>query len=225
LQIPYTHSGVLSSALGMDKVISRQIFAKGGILVPPSLLVSRADFMASLPFPLPFVVKPRFEGSSRGVHIIETAKAYDDLCQNWPYVGDVLVEKYLPGREIHVAVMGGRPLGAVEIRPKKKFYDYEAKYTAGKADHFMPAPLSEEAYQEALDLALQAHQLLGCRGVTRSDFIYQEEEQGLSQFYLLELNTQPGMTELSLVPEIAAYHGISFQQLVEWMITEAQCDQ
>jgi len=224
LQIPYTHSGVLSSALGMDKVMSRQLFVKDGIAVPPWLLISRSDFMKAQPFPFPFVVKPRFEGSSCSVYILETTKAYDDLCQNWPYGEEILVEKYIAGREVHVAVMGHQALGAIEICPKEKFYDYEAKYTAGKADHFMPAPLSEEAYQEALGLALRAHRLLGCRGVTRSDFIYQEH-QDLSQFYLLEINTQPGMTELSLVPEIAAYQGISFQELVEWMVAEARCDQ
>ncbi|MEI8295480.1 MAG: D-alanine--D-alanine ligase [Alphaproteobacteria bacterium] len=220
LHIPYTHSGVLASALGMDKVTSRELFIKGGMLVPLSRLVSHADFMRALPFPLPFVIKPRFEGSSRSVCILETTKDYDDLCQNWPYGDEALVEEYLSGREIHVAVMGDRALGAIEIIPKKQFYDYEAKYTDGCADHIMPAPIPGQDYQKALDLALRAHQLLGCRGVTRSDFIYKQE-----QFYLLEINTQPGMTALSLVPEIAAYNGISFQQLIEWMILEARCDQ
>src|SRR5690606_25336873 len=135
-----------------------------------------------------------------------------------PLPSRVLVERYIPGREIQVAVMDGRALGAIEIRPKKGFYDYAAKYTAGLADHLMPAPLSEDAYDRVMDYAQRAHQALGCRGVTRSDFRYNEDED---TFYILEINTQPGMTPLSLVPEIAAHSNITFNDLVAWLVEDA----
>ncbi len=171
---------------------------------------------------IPYVVKPINEGSSKGVTIVHSEEDRMRAIKEWSFGPKVLVEKYIPGAEIQVAVIGNKAIGAIEIRPKVGFYDYDAKYTAGKADHLMPAPLSEEKYQESLDLALKAHQVIGCRGVTRSDFRFNESD---GKFYLLEINTQPGLTNLSLVPEIAAHEGISFPQLVEWMVDQAQCDQ
>jgi D-alanine-D-alanine ligase len=142
---------------------------------------------------------------------------------DWPYGEEVLVERYVPGREMTVAVMGDRALGALEIRPKSGFYSYEAKYTEGKADHLMPAPLSPKRYEEALAIGLAAHKSLGCRGVSRTDLRFDDTKGGADAFYVLEVNTQPGMTPLSLVPEIAGHVGIDFQALVNWIVEDASC--
>lgn len=217
MNIPYTHSGVLASALAMDKPVAKQVFSDAGLLCAPGVVVTRAELVAVEPMPRPFVVKPLNEGSSVGVHIIEDG-------DNWRIADDglptdrLLVERYIPGREIQVAVMDGVALGAVEIRPKSGFYDYNAKYTAGLAEHLMPAPLPEDVYATVLEYAERAHKALGCRGVTRSDFRYDETE---GKFYILEINTQPGMTPLSLAPEIAAHKGISFGDLVTWLVDDA----
>src|SRR5690606_27025022 len=168
----------------------------------------------SEPMARPYVIKPSNEGSSVGVHIILEDDNRFFTGESWPFGDEVLVEKYIPGREIQVAVLGDKALGAIEIRPLGKFYDYEAKYTDGKAQHLMPAPIPQEAYDEVMELALQAHQALGCKGLTRSDFRYDDTKGGKGEFYLLEVNTQPGMTTLSLSPEIAAYAGIDFNNLV-----------
>jgi D-alanine-D-alanine ligase len=221
ISIPYTHSGVAASAVAMNKVLSRKIFEREGLPVPSWKVVSKKDIEASHPFSMPYVVKPINEGSSKGVFIIRSQADFDRFRQEWVFGDNILVEKYIPGREIQVAVMGDRAIGAIEIRPLEEFYDYTAKYTPGKAQHLMPAPLSPASYQTALDLALKAHHILGCRGLTRSDFMYDEQKD---QFYLLELNTQPGMTPLSLVQEIAAHQGITFNQLISWMVDQAQCD-
>jgi D-alanine-D-alanine ligase len=218
LGIPYTHSGVLASAVAMDKPVAKHLFAGAGIPCADGVVVERESLLNMEPLPRPFVVKPLNEGSSVGVAIVQPG-------DNWTAADDerllpsrVLVERYIPGREIQVAVMDGRALGAIEIRPKKGFYDYAAKYTAGLADHLMPAPLSEDAYDRVMDYAQRAHQALGCRGVTRSDFRYNEDED---TFYILEINTQPGMTPLSLVPEIAAHSNITFNDLVAWLVEDA----
>jgi D-alanine-D-alanine ligase len=221
MAVPYTHSGVTASAVAMNKVLSRKIFEREGIPVPTWKVVSRTDIQAAHPFPMPYVVKPVNEGSSRGVAIIRSQEDFDQFLHGWTFGNKILVEKYILGREIQVGVMGDRAIGAIEIRPHEEFYDYTAKYTPGKAQHLMPAPLSPISYQAVLDLALRAHRLLGCRGVTRTDFMYDEVQD---QFYLLELNTQPGMTPLSLVQEIAAHQGITFNQLISWMVDQAQCD-
>jgi D-alanine-D-alanine ligase len=223
LRIPYTHSGVLASALGMHKPTARRLFVEAGLPVADGKVVSREAMMAGDPMPRPYVVKPINEGSSVGVRLVFQGDNFDPAADLEGLGPEVLVERYIPGREIHVAVMGDRALGAVEIRPKGRFYDYEAKYTEGRADHLMPAPLPEDDYQEALRLALAAHRALGCRGVSRTDLRY-DDTGTRPRFYVLEVNTQPGMTPLSLVPEIAAYHGISFGELVEWMIEDAGCD-
>ena len=221
--LPYTHSGVLASALAMDKPAAKRLFADAGITCPDGRIMRRADIAAGAAGDPPYVVKPLDQGSSVGVHLVFTGDNAVLLNGDWPYGEQVLVEPYIPGREIQVAVMGERALGAIEIRPKGRFYDYEAKYTEGRADHYMPAPIHPDAYEEALDIALTAHRTLGCRGVSRADLRYDDTAGEPGRFYLLEINTQPGMTPLSLVPEIAADVGISFEQLVSWLVENATC--
>jgi D-alanine-D-alanine ligase len=218
LNIPYTHSGVLASAVAMDKPVAKHLFAGAGIPCAEGVVVARDSFLAAEPLPRPFVVKPLNEGSSVGVHIVHPGDNWTGRDDQWPLPQRVLVERYIPGREIQVAVMDGKALGAIEIRPKKGFYDYAAKYTAGLADHLMPAPLSKSAYDRVMDYAERAHRELGCRGVTRADFRYDADADA---FYILEINTQPGMTPLSLVPEIAAHRNISFAALVDWLVSDA----
>lgn len=223
--IPYTHSGVLASALAMNKPIAKDVWRNHGLPMANGQVVHRSAFRAGPVMPFPYVIKPLNEGSSVGVHIVFSGDNYqpqDD--STWHFGEHVLVEQYIPGREIQIAVMGDRVLGAIEIRAHGRFYDYEAKYTDGKATHLMPAPLPKDLYDEICAQALKAHQTLGCRGVTRSDWRYDDTEGGSGKFYLLEINTQPGMTPLSLVPEIAAHQGISFGQLVRWMVEDASCD-
>jgi len=217
LGLPYTHSGVLASAAAMNKPLAKRLFDSVGIPTAEGVVVSREQLLTEEPLPRPFVVKPLNEGSSVGVRIIETN---DDRIDDpaWPLADELLVERYIPGREIQVAVLGDQALGAIEIRPKTGFYDYNAKYTEGLAEHLMPAPLPREAYARVLDYALRAHQVLGCRGVTRTDFRYDAASDG---FFILETNTQPGMTPLSLVPEIAAHAGMSFEDLVVWLVEDA----
>lgn len=221
LGIPYTHSGVDSSAIAMNKVLSRRIFEQEGIGVPPWKVISRQDLDMAHPMPMPYVIKPINEGSSKGVYIIRSEEDFKIFQREWAFGNVLLIEKYIAGREIQVGVMGDRAMGAIEIRPREAFYDYTAKYTPGRAEHLMPAPLAPIAYEKVMDLALRAHRVLGCRSVSRSDFMYDEAED---QFYLLELNTQPGLSPLSLLPEIVAHEGISFNQLISWMLDQAQCD-
>ena len=223
LKIPYTHSGVISSSIAMDKVLSKFIFKKSKIPTPKYFVLNQRSKLNiknqikknKLKFPLVF--KPTNEGSSIGVSI---CKKYDQLIEtirrNKKYK-DVMIEQYVPGQEIQVAVMGNKPLGAIELRPKRKFYDYKAKYSKGaKTQHIMPAPISKKKYIEVLKIAKKAHKKIGCRGITRSDFRFYK-----NKFYLLEINTQPGMTALSLVPEIARFKKISFEDLVEWMAKDS----
>jgi D-alanine-D-alanine ligase len=225
LAIPYTHSGVLASALAMNKPMAKDVWRNHGLPMANGQVVHRSAFRAGPVMPFPYVIKPLNEGSSVGVHIVFNGDNYqpqDDA--TWHFGEHVLVEQYIPGREIQIAVMGDRVLGAIEIKAHGRFYDYEAKYTDGKATHLMPAPLPQAIYDDICALALKAHQTLGCRGVTRSDWRYDDTEGGSGKFFLLEINTQPGMTPLSLVPEIAAHQGISFGQLVRWMVEDASCD-
>lgn len=232
LNIPYTHSGVMASAIAMNKPMAKKLFAEAGIRCPPGEVVSRDAVLKRDVMRRPYVVKPLNEGSSLGVRIVTKADDARPFAHAaWPYGDEVLVERYIPGREITVAVMGDRALGALELRPRGGFYDYDAKYSADPlraAEHIVPAPLPKAAYKEALRLALLAHQALGCRGVSRADLRYDDTRRGkpgrTGQFYLLEVNTQPGMTPRSLVPEIAAQAGISFRQLVVWMVENARCD-
>jgi len=226
LGIPYTHSGVLASALAMNKPMAKDVWRNHGLPMADGRVVHRSAFSAGPVMAHPYVIKPLNEGSSVGVHIVFNGDNYqpqDD--SSWHFGEHVLVEQYIPGREIQIAVMGDRVLGAIEIRAHGRFYDYEAKYTDGKATHLMPAPLPQATYDHVCALALKAHQTLGCRGVTRSDWRYDDTKgEGTGKFYLLEINTQPGMTPLSLVPEIAAHQGITFGKLVRWMVEDASCD-
>jgi len=224
LKIPYTHSGVLSSSLAMDKTLSRILFKKNKIQTPKYFLL-RKNYEGNLRkkmkdknIKFPIVIKPINEGSSLGVYIckdkIKFERNYNKLKNEY---NPIIVEEYIPGKEIQVAVMGNKALGAIELVPTREFYDYKAKYSSkAKTKHIMPAPLLPQKYNEVLFLAKKAHKILGCRGVTRSDFRFFN-----NKFYLLETNTQPGMTKLSLVPEIANYCGIKFEDLVVWMIKDA----
>jgi D-alanine-D-alanine ligase len=222
LGIPYTHSGVLASALAMHKPMAKKVFSASGLRLADGCVIRVSDLKQQCPLLFPVVVKPIDEGSSVGVKIIHTQEEMNEL----PFsdTSNVLVEKYIPGREIQVAVLDGKALGAIEIKPLRGFYDYEAKYTLGKAEHIMPAPLSETDYQEVCRLAERAHEALGCRGLTRSDFRYDDTGLGQGVFYLLETNTQPGMTPLSLAPEIAAHVGISFNDIVHRLVGTATTD-
>jgi len=224
LKIPYTHSGVLSSSLAMDKELSRLIFKKNKIKVPKYFVLKKNHnksferLMKIKKIKFPIVIKPINEGSSLGVYIckstIQFKRNYNKLRNQYD---KILVESYIPGKEIQVAVMGNKALGAIELVPKRKFYDYTAKYSSkAKTKHIMPANLSKRKYKEVLYLAKKAHVLLKCKGITRSDFRFFK-----NKFYLLETNTQPGMTKLSLVPEIANYCGIKFEDLVVWMLKDA----
>ena len=224
LKIPYTHSGVYASSLAMDKELSRVAFKKNKFKVPKYLLLKKNeddDLLHKLKkkkINFPVVIKPTNEGSSLGVYIcknkFELKKNYKKLVKNYE---KILVEQYIPGKEIQVAVMNNRALGAIELVPKREFYDYKAKYSSkAKTKHIMPADLSPNKYTEVLKLAKKAHKVLGCRGITRSDFRFYQ-----NNFYLLETNTQPGMTKLSLVPEIPKFVGINFNDLVLWMIKDA----
>ena len=219
LKIPYTHSGVLASSLAMDKELSRLIFKRKNLITPKYFILNKEEkdnFNKKIKFPV--VIKPINEGSSLGVYICKNKNQFKANFKKLIKDYDkVLVEEYIPGREIQVAVMGNKALGAIELIPKRKFYDYVAKYSSkARTKHIMPAPISKNKYKEVLDLAVKAHKALRCKGITRSDFRFFN-----NKFYLLETNTQPGMTKLSLVPEIAKYHGISFEDLVVWMAKDA----
>ncbi|MBM3570608.1 MAG: D-alanine--D-alanine ligase [Alphaproteobacteria bacterium] len=224
LRLPYTHSGLLASALAMEKPMAKRLFLEAGIPVPEGVVMARRDVTGNPPFDPPYVVKPTNEGSSVGVRIVradDNRPPFD--AENWPFGDTVLVERYVPGREIQVAVMGDRVLGAIEIRTPRGFYDYDAKYVPGLSEHLMPAPIHPKAYDEACRLAMAAHSTLGCRGVSRTDMRYDDTQGEPGRLVVLEINTQPGMTPTSLVPEIARHRGISFEQLVVWMVENARC--
>lgn len=216
LKIPYTHSRVGASAVAMNKVLSKKIFAFEGIPTPPWHVVNRHSLKNQCPLPLPVVVKPIAEGSSRGVFIVKNDFPVELFAPDWTFGDDVIVEPYLPGREISVAVLHERALGVIELKSVREFYDYTSKYTHGVTQHLMPSPLNEEEAERVCALALKAHKALGCAPLSRADFMYFE-----GVFYLFEVNTHPGMTPLSLVPEIAAYAGISFGELLEILIEDA----
>jgi D-alanine-D-alanine ligase len=226
LKLPYTHSGLLASALAMDKAMAKRLFAAAGILCPEGKIVPREAFAAGDPLPRPYVVKPNNEGSSVGVRIVQPGDNRPALDgPAWQPGILALVERYIPGRELTVAVMGDRPLAVTELRPKTGFYDYEAKYSEGRTEHLVPAPIPDAVYRAALERAKAAHDALGCRGVSRADFRYDDSSKGGPQkLFLLEMNTQPGMTPLSLAPEQAKHVGISFGELVRWMVENARCD-
>ena len=222
LKIPYTHSGVLASSLAMDKELSRMIFRKNNLKVPKYFLLEEDNKLnLKKNFKFPVVVKPIDEGSSLGVYICKNKKQFKKNCKKLiQKYNRILVEEYIPGKEIQVAIMGERALGAIELIPKREFYDYKAKYSeTAHTKHIMPAHISRAKYKEVMNLAKKAHKLLGCRGITRSDFRFFN-----NKFYLLEINTQPGMTKLSLVPEIAQHAGIKFEDLIVKIIKDASCN-
>ncbi len=227
LGIPYSHSGVLASALAIDKAMAKKVFVAAGIQCPESEMITIDALDDGGHMEPPYVIKPNREGSSVGVTIIRELGEKPPLRNDWPYGPDIMIERYIEGRELTVSVLGtacqgDRPLGVTEIAPKYGFYDYHAKYTDGVADHLLPAPVAPATYQRAMDDALAAHRALGCRGVSRADFMLAEDDP--DALYLLEVNTQPGMTPLSLTPEQAAQVGISFGDLVELLVEEARCD-
>ena len=220
--VPYTHSGVISSAIAMDKELSKKIFIKNDILTPKYILYSFNKSKSNLiklinkKLKFPVVIKPLNEGSSVNVFICSQSNIFRNLklLENYKRI---IIEEFIPGREIQAAIIGKKKLGAIELKPKRKFYDYKAKYSSkAKTQHIIPVKLSKSEYEKIMNLSLKAHMLIGCRGVTRSDFKYYK-----GKFYLLEINTQPGMTSLSLVPEIAAHHGISFIKLIQLILKNA----
>jgi D-alanine-D-alanine ligase len=223
LGIPYTGSGVTASAMGMNKLVSKRLFEHSHILIPSYRVVLAGDSnlgVSSLPMELPVVIKPNREGSSVGVTIVRKPQEIERALQEAFHFGEeILIERYIEGKEISVGILDDHPLGAIEIKPAKgTFYDYRVKYTEGLAEHIMPAPLRREKYEEALDLALRAHRALGCEGATRIDLRLDPEEN----YYVLEVNTLPGMTELSLLPEIAQWAGIPFVDFVEKILLGAR---
>jgi D-alanine-D-alanine ligase len=224
LAIPYTHSGVLASALAMQKDRAKIVMAAAGVPVPQGRVVSRSEAAKAHALPRPYVIKPVAEGSSVGVFIVTEAHAHppQELTRpDWNFGEEVLVESFIAGKELTCAVMGDKALDVIEIVPTARFYDYEAKYAPGGSKHLLPAPVKPNVYQETRRLALLAHRALGCRGVSRADFRYDDRIEGTQGLVCLEVNTQPGMTETSLVPELAAYAGITFEELVRWIVEDA----
>jgi len=223
-KIKYTHSGVLSSSIAIDKEISKNIFVKNNILTPKyfkfkfNKFIKKSELKRKIKSKLsfPVVIKPFNEGSSVEVYICSEKDLFKNLNKLSPYK-EIMIEKYISGREIQVAIMGKRKLGAIELVPKRKFYDYQAKYNVkSKTKHIIPVKINKKKMNEVLNIALKAHKAIGCKGVTRSDFKFYK-----NKFYLLEINTQPGMTSLSLVPEIAKFNNISFLNLIDWIIKDA----
>ena len=221
--LPYSHSGVLSSALAMDKLKSKAVFRQAGLPVAEDRQGTRAEAAAAHPLKPPYVIKPVAEGSSFGVLIVRegaNGPAKELTGPNWRYGDHLMAEEFIPGRELTVAVLGDRALAVTEITTLRDYYDFDAKYEAGGSQHVIPADLPAHVTEAAMEFALKAHQALGCRGATRSDFRYDDKRDRL---VILETNTQPGMTPTSLVPEQAAFVGMSFEDLVAWMIEDASC--
>jgi D-alanine-D-alanine ligase len=226
LGIPYTHSGVLASSVAMHKPTAKSIFRSVGLPVVDGVVARPEELALHDPMPAPFVVKPTNQGSSVGVRIVRVNdNSWREEVTGWCFGNELLIERFVPGRELTVAVMGDRALGVCEIVPRGSFYDYTAKYTVGGSDHLTPAPIPARVYEQVLDIALRAHRALGCRGITRADLRFDDTIEGSEGLYLLELNTQPGMTPTSLVPDIARHVGIEFDELVAWMVENAACDE
>ena len=219
LGVPYTHSGVLASALAMDKPKSKRILKEVGITVADHQILTREQLSQTVFGSKPHVIKPLNEGSSVGVNIIFEGDSYTPTEKEWPFGSHVMAEQYISGRELTVAVMGERALGVTEIKTGHLFYDYDAKYSDGGSIHQVPAQLPQDIYDEAMRISVLAHKTLGCRGISRADMRYDGKD-----LYLLEVNTQPGMTPTSLVPEQASYANISFENLVVWLVEHAECD-
>ncbi|MEA2878673.1 MAG: D-alanine-D-alanine ligase [Hyphomicrobiales bacterium] len=221
--IPYTHSGVLASAMAMQKDLAKVVMRAAGIPVPGGMVVSRAVAAKSHVLERPYVLKPVNEGSSVGVFIVKEDQEYppQELTRaDWEFGDLLLAEPFIAGKELTCAVMGDKALDVIEIVPTARFYDYEAKYAPGGSTHLLPAPIAPEIYEEVQRITLAAHRALGCRGVSRADFRW-DDSQGLAGLACLEVNTQPGMTPTSLVPEMAAHAGIPFPEFVSWMVEDA----
>ena len=224
LGIPYTHSGVRASATAMDKVMAKSVFRQAGLPVPHGRMVDMDELEAADPLPLPYVIKPANEGSSVGVEIMRSGgNRRAEIARTWRFGNAALVEEFIPGRELTVGVMGDRALTVTEIRATQGFYDYEAKYADGGSTHLLPAAVHPDIHASALEMALAAHRALGCRGATRADFRYDDTKGEPGRLVLLEVNTQPGLTPTSLLPEQAAHCGFSFPQLCAWMVEHAAC--
>ncbi len=224
LGIPYTHSGVRASALAMDKAASRTVFAAANLPIAQGRVIDIEEFGRGDPLPRPYVIKPLNEGSSVGVSILQDGdNRREEIARDWRFGRQALVEEFIPGRELTVGVMGDRALTVTEIAAAHAFYDYDSKYAAGGSAHELPARIHPEAHLRAMDLALAAHRALGCRGATRTDFRYDDTAGEPGRLVLLEVNTQPGLTPTSLLPEQAAYCGIAFPELCTWMVEQAAC--
>ncbi len=227
LQIPYTHSGVLASALAMDKHQAKIVMKAAGVPVTDHVIVPRGEAAKAHVMAPPYVIKPIADGSSFGVHIVPQGAnqpPQEILREDWNSGEEVMVERYIPGRELTCAVMGDVALGVTEIVTELKFYNYEAKYATGGSVHIVPAQISPKIYDKVQKMSLAAHAALGCRGVTRSDFRFNDQAGEDGELVCLEINTQPGMTQTSLVPEQAAHAGHSFEELVSWMVEDASCN-
>lgn len=227
LEIPYTHSGVLASALAMDKSQAKIVAKAAGIPVAEQRLMNRFDFTSTHPMKPPYVVKPVCEGSSFGVVMVKEDQSHPPqiiTSEEWRYGDNVMVERYIYGRELTCGVMGDVALGVTEVVPQgHAFYDYDSKYVKGGSKHVIPAQISPNIYQKVQTLALKAHQAIGCRGVSRSDFRYDDRFSENGELVWLEINTQPGMTPTSLVPEMADHAGHSFGEFLKWMVEDASC--
>jgi len=224
LKIPYSHSGVTASAVAMDKMMAKDLFRIHDIPCAEDKNIRSDQLFVTDPLPRPFVVKPDNEGSSVGVVIIREGETFSSNQPGpWQSNREVMVERYLPGRELTVTVVDGKALAVTELKPKQGFYDYGAKYQTGMTDHILPADLKAEMTDRIMMLAQRVHNIVGCRGVTRADFRLDDGPNGDGIPYILEINTQPGMTPLSLVPEQARHCGMTFDQLVTWMVEDASC--
>ncbi len=223
LGIPYTHSGVLASAVAMDKPMTKRLVETVGVRTPKGRVITRSELRQGHPLPPPYVIKPVAEGSTMGVRIVRPGDNTPGD-GDWSYGDTMLVEEYIAGRELTAGVMGDRALAVTEIRYEGGIFDYTSKYTPGHAVHDLPASIPQPVYDEVLRLALLAHQTLGCRGISRSDFRYDDTKPGTSGLYFLEINSQPGFTPISLVPEQAQRAGISFGELVTWLVETATCE-
>ncbi len=228
LRIPYTHSGVLASALAMQKDLAKTVLAAAGVPVAHGIVIDRREAARRHALEPPYVLKPVSEGSSFGVVIVKEDRAHPPQevgRADWPYGDALLAEKFVAGKELTCAVMGDRVFDIIEIQPvSEAFYGYDAKYAKGGSRHVLPAILKPNIYHKVQDLTLRAHRALGCRGVSRADFRFDETKGDEGELVCLEVNTQPGMTETSLVPDMAAYAGMSFSELVAWMVEDASCD-
>ena len=226
MQIPYTHSGVLASALSMNKKMAKILFEKEGLPVAEDKIITLFDLKQKEHLPYPYVINPLNEGSSVGVYIITSLEDDEALIKRWPFGGAaVMMEEYIQGREMSVPVLDEKAIGVVEIAPKKGFYTYENKYQEGRTDHFIPAPIPQKQTALLMDYAERAHRILGCKGASRTDFRYDDTQPDKEpRLVILELNNQPGMTALSLLPEVAKKAGISYDDVVSSLVEEAECE-